>query len=136
MYFLLDSKPELFRQAVTHALTRDLDLIARDFSNLNEPLSERLIAAFDRSAGSYIGPLTGDTHGVFDADPSLLGSVLDKAPQRFKALVSGAVTATHPADGAARTQTLISASIGIKHQVATRQDSRHQLTAAVELLLN
>ena len=135
LYFLFDSKPVLFREAVTHALDRDLGLIAVELGRADRPLSERLIAAFDLWAGSYIGPLTGDLPGAVGADKSLLGPVLDEAPRRFEGLVADAVTRAGIAESAARTQTLISASIGIKHRVATRADYLDRLMVAVELLL-
>jgi AcrR family transcriptional regulator len=135
LYFLFDSKPVLFREAVTHALDRDLGLIERELNTANRSLSARLIAAFDLWGGSYIGPLSREAPGVVDADPSLLGSVLEEAPRRFEELVVEAITRTSPVDGVARTKTLISASIGIKYQVTTREEYLNRLGVAVELLL-
>jgi len=136
LYFLFDSKPALFSEAVKHALDRDLGLIAHKLRGSDQPLSERLVAAFERWAGSYIGPLTDEAPGIIDSDPALLGSVLDEAPLRFEELVCAAIAKTHPADGAARAKTLISASIGIKHQVAAREEYLERLKVAVALLLN
>ena len=136
LYFLFESKAALFREAVTHALDRDLGVIAQQLGDSNLPLAERLIAAFDRWAGSYIGPLTGEVPGISDADPALFGSILDEAPRQFEELVRMAISRTHPADGAARTRTLISASIGIKHQVAARVAYLERLEVAVGFLLN
>src|SRR6185437_2733246 len=127
LYFLFNSKPALFNEAITHALDRDLDLIAHELDGAGRPLSERLIAAFDRWAGSYIGPLTSELPGAIDADPSLLGSVRQEAPRRFEELVTAAITKTHPIEGVARSKTLISASIGIKHQVAARDEYLERL---------
>jgi len=136
LYFLFDSKPALFTEAVRHALDRDLALIADELGDPTRPLPDRLVSAFDRWAGSYIGPLTGEIRGDLDADPTLLGSVLTEAPRRFEELVFAAITPSHPVDGAARTQTLISASIGIKYQVATREEYVERLRSAVALLLD
>ncbi|GAB3795769.1 TetR/AcrR family transcriptional regulator [Humibacter antri] len=135
LYFLFDSKPALFREAITHALDRDLDLIARELNASNRSLSARLTAAFDIWGSSYIGPLSRDVPRAVDADSSLLGSVLDDAPQRFEELVVEAITTTSPADSVARTRTLISASIGIKYQVTTREEYLDRITVAVGLLL-
>ena len=136
LYFLFESKPVLFREAVVRGLDRDLDLIAQELSNAELPLAERLIAAFDRWAGSYVGPLADDLSALINTDPALLGSILDDAPRRFAELIGAAVSQTHPRDGAARTQTLISASIGIKHQVSTRDSYLEHLAVAVELLFS
>jgi len=135
LYFLFESKPALFREAVTHALDRDLSLIARELAESGRPVRDRVTAAFDLWAGSYVGPLAGEMPGIFDADPFLLGSLLEEAPARFEELVAAAVVAVYPADGAARTQTLISASIGIKHQVTVREIYLDRLAVAVGLLL-
>jgi AcrR family transcriptional regulator len=136
LYFLFDSKPVLFREAVAHAVDRDLGLIAIELSGTDRSLSERLMAAFDLWAGSYIGPLTGETPGAIDTDPSLLGTVVEDAPHRFEELVIEAVTRSKLTDGADRARTLISTSIGIKHQVSTRSDYLDRLEIAVTLLLD
>jgi AcrR family transcriptional regulator len=136
LYFLFESKPALFREAIEHALDRDIGLIAQQLHDSDLPLAERVIAAFDLWAGSYIGPLTGEVAALSDADPAVFGSILDAAPRQFEERVAGAISRTHPADGAARTRTLISASIGIKHQVRSRADYVERLEVAVGLLLN
>lgn len=134
LYFLFDSKPTLFRAAVTRALTRDLDAVA-DVLGDGRPLRTRLLAAFDRWAGSYIGPLTDQTAGVHDFDPALLGSVLTAAPRRFQELVATAIAESHPVDAADRARTLISASIGIKHQVETRDQYSESIEIALDLIV-
>src|SRR4051795_10175821 len=57
LYFLFASKPELFRAAVTRALEQDLAAAEAILADTGKPLRERLIAAFDRWAGRYVGPL-------------------------------------------------------------------------------
>ncbi|WP_022899920.1 TetR/AcrR family transcriptional regulator [Humibacter albus] len=134
LYFLFDSKPVLFREAVSRALDRDLACIALILADEDQPPNARLVAAFDRWAGSYIGPLThGEADGGFD--PALLGSLLDTAPRRFEELVTAAVEAAHPGDAVERTRTLISASIGIKYQTNTRERYNERLAVAVDLLV-
>lgn len=134
LYFLFDSKAVLFREAVTRALGRDLDTVSEILDD-GRPLRPRLLAAFDRWAGSYIGPLTGQTPGVHDFDPTLLGSVLNTAPQRFEELLTSAIAEAHPVDAANRARTLISASIGIKHQVETREQYSQPLEIAIDLIV-
>ncbi|MBU4465508.1 MAG: TetR/AcrR family transcriptional regulator; helix-turn-helix transcriptional regulator [Actinobacteria bacterium] len=136
LYFLFDSKPALFREAVAHALNRDLRLIAQHLSGADRSLSERLIAAFDLWAGSYIGPLTQDLPGAMNADPSILGTALDDAPRQFEELVINAIARSRLADGADRARTLISTSIGIKHQVPNRAEYLDRLGVAVAFLLD
>lgn len=134
LYFLFDSKPALFREAVTRALANDLDAIAETLDEDERPLRDRLLAAFDRWAGSYIGPLTEQTDGVHDFDPALLGPLLDSAPQRFQELLTKAIAAAHPDDAADRARTLISASIGIKHQIHTREQYAEAIRTAIHLI--
>jgi AcrR family transcriptional regulator len=137
LYFLFDSKPNLFREAVTHVLGRDLDLIAGDLSDQGRPLEERLIRAFERWGGSYVGPLTDDMLALPDDTPALLGEVGEEAPRRFEELVTRAIADADPGRNAsAIAQTLISASIGIKHQVDTAEAYLLRLTTAVGVILN
>jgi AcrR family transcriptional regulator len=136
LYFLFASKEALFRAAVTQALERDLDTVGRVLAERDRPLRERLLEAFDAWAGRYVGPLTRDVTAVIEDNPGLLGAIVETAPRRFAELVTGALAAT---SGRARTaevtSTLISTSIGIKHQVTSREDYRERLRVAVDLLL-
>jgi AcrR family transcriptional regulator len=134
LYFLFDSKPALFRESVTRTLERDLDRIALSLADTSRPLRVRLIDAFDRWAGSYIGPLDRDLRGR-DDDRQLIGSVLDAAPARFEKLIVAAIGYTHPEDARARARTLVSASVGIKHQVESRDEYIDILAIAVGLLV-
>jgi len=134
LYFLFDSKPALFRDAVTRALTRDLDAVADTLSD-GRPLRERLLTAFDRWAGSFIGPLTDQTGSVRDFDPALLGPMLHSAPRRFEDLVTAAIAESHPTDAPDRARTLLSASIGIKHQAQTREQYSESMGIALDLVV-
>jgi AcrR family transcriptional regulator len=137
LYFLFDSKPKLFRAAVTHVLERDLELIAGKLSDPGRPLDERLIGAFERWAGSYVGPLSDDILAVPAGSPALLGDVGATAPRRFEELITRAIAEGDPDRNApAIAQTLISASIGIKHQVDTAEAYLRRLTTAVGVILN
>jgi len=134
LYFLFDSKKALFREAVSNALERDLEAVARDLSAPELPLKNRLIAAFDRWGGGYIGPLTAEVSGFTAEDPALLGDILASAPGRFELLVTGAVAGSYAADAEHRSQTMISASIGIKHQVTSRDEYLARLAPAVDII--
>ncbi|MBT2501297.1 TetR/AcrR family transcriptional regulator [Curtobacterium sp. ISL-83] len=134
LYFLFDSKPVLFREAVERALERDLVVIAEVLED-GRPLQVRLLAAFERWAGSFIGPLTEQTMGTRDFDPALLGPVLDTAPRRFRDLITRAITDEHPTDAADRASTLISASIGVKHQTSSRELYAQSIEIAIDLIV-
>lgn len=136
LYFLFSSKELLFRAAVTQALNRDIAAVEEVLHRTDEPLRARLLDSFDQWAGRYIGPLTADVEGVIADNPDLLGAIVEIAPRRFEELIAGAIlTASEPASAAARAQTMISTSIGIKHQVTSRRAYRERLEVAVDLLL-
>ena len=136
LYFLFSSKESLFRAAVTQALDRDLAAVERVLADVRRPLQDRVLDAFDVWAGRYVGPLTRDVSTVIDDNPTLLGSFVEAAPQRFADLVTEAVALERGHEASARiTPTLISTSIGVKHQVAGREDYRTRMGVAVALLL-
>nr|WP_107481247.1 TetR/AcrR family transcriptional regulator [Streptomyces malaysiense] len=136
LYFLFSSKEALFRAAVTQALERDIAAVEHVLADTGRPLAERLVEAFDQWAGRYIGPLAHDVAAVVEDNPGLLGEIAETAPRRFEELVTGAVAAESGRDAAPLiAQTLISASIGLKHQAASRQFYLGRLRAAVGLLV-
>jgi len=103
----------------------------------NGPLRERLAGAFDRWAGRYAGPLGRDVTNVIEQNPDLLGEIVETAPLRFADLVTDAIAETAERASAIRiAETLISVSIGLKHQVETREAYLERFTAAVGLLVD
>ncbi|MDT0473968.1 TetR/AcrR family transcriptional regulator [Streptomyces sp. DSM 41014] len=136
LYFLFSSKEALFRAAVTQVLERDLAAVERVLADADRPLAERLVEAFDQWAGRYIGPLARDVAVVVDDNPDLLGEIGEAAPRRFEELITDAIAA-EPGEGPATpvAQTMISASIGLKHQAATREFYRERLKVAIDLLV-
>lgn len=136
LYFLFGSKPALFREAVSHALERDLEIIAHELGDSRRPLNQRLVAALDQWAGPYLGPLATDIGGAAAENPGLLGETLETAPRRFEELITHAIADFDETDAVARAQTIISASIGIKHQTTSREAYSARLTVAVDLILS
>jgi AcrR family transcriptional regulator len=139
LYFLFASKAELFRAAATHVLQEDLTEVERILGESGSPIRDRLLDAFDQWAGRYIGPHSNDIAAVIEDNPDLLGRLTLEAPARFSELVTAAVQAAlpnlEPQGAAAVAQTLNSASVGIKYQVADRTTYLAQLATAVDLLL-
>ena len=71
---------------------------------------------------------------MLDGNPDLLGPVARSGPARFEQML---VTALHVAGNREPdtvAQTLISVSIGIKHQVASRDMYRIRMASAAALL--
>jgi AcrR family transcriptional regulator len=136
LYFLFTSKETLFRAAVTQALERDVAAVERVLTDAARPLRERLLEAFDQWAGRYIGPLSRDITVVIEDNPDLLGSITETMPRRFEALITDALSADSGRRSAPRVaQTMISTSIGIKHQVASRKVYLERLEVALDLLV-
>ncbi|MGW5623002.1 TetR/AcrR family transcriptional regulator [Streptomyces olivaceus] len=136
LYFLFSSKETLFRAAATQALERDIAAVERVLAAPGRPLQERLVEAFDQWAGRYIGPLARDIAAVVEDNPGLLGEIAETTPRRFEQLITEAIAAeSGPATAPCVAQTLISTSIGLKHQAASREFYLERLKVAVDLLV-
>ena len=134
LYFLFGTKEALFREAVSLALTDDLRAVEGLLADEDVPLPERLLAAYDRWAGRWVGPLARDVPGVITDNPGLLDPSAHAAPERFQALVAGALA--ERVDAAALVaQTLTSVSVGLKHQVDSREAYLERLRDALRLLV-
>jgi AcrR family transcriptional regulator len=139
LYLLFGSKQELFTAAVTHALEGSLTGAAEVLADPGRPLTDRLLDAFDHWTGRYIGAMSRELHSMAEEYLDLLGPVIVEYPERFAALLHAALAESlDPAKAprsAAVAQTLISASIGIKQQVTTREEFLERLATAIDLLV-
>lgn len=136
LYFLFTSKQALFREAVERSLQHDLAAVEDALAGSADPFQQRLLHAFDHWAGRYIGPLTRDIATVVADNPAVLGPTATAAPQRFARMITDAISTQHdPQSAHLVAQTLISTSIGIKHQVDDRQTYLERLETAIDLLL-
>lgn len=137
LYFLFDDKAKLFREAVELCLREDIAAAERALDEPDTTLAERLLTAFDHWTGRYLGPLTEDVALVMADNPDLVGPVAVSAPRRFERLVLDAIASEYvdPATAKAVAQTLLSTSVGIKHQVTDRRAYRKRLAVAIDLLV-
>jgi AcrR family transcriptional regulator len=139
LYFLFNSKQNLFRAAVIQALDDDVEQARRSLADAGRPLRDRLIEAFDAWTGRYIGPMAKEVAGLRETHPELLGSVVTDYPRRFADMVHAAIAADGPPGSAVMAakvaQTLLSTSVGIKHDAATREEFVARLTIGVDLLM-
>jgi AcrR family transcriptional regulator len=139
LYFLFTSKENLFRTAVTQALDDDIEAARRALDDTGRPLRDRLIEAFDFWTGRYIGAMARDVPVLMETNPELLGAIVNDYPERFTAMVVGAVAADVPAgrSGAAKdtARTMLSLVAGIKHQAESRDDFTARTSVGVDLLL-
>ena len=137
LYFLFESKQELFAAAITRALQQDLRAAARALDDEARPLHERLLEAFDIWTGRYIGAVGGELSAVAEAHRDVLGAAALDAPHRFHALVTDTIVSTRAqpdhATSEAIARTLISTAVGLKHQTTSRDLPRrpqHRYRAA------
>jgi AcrR family transcriptional regulator len=136
LYFLFTSKESLFSAAVTQSLNRDIAAVERILADTKRPLRERLLESFDQWAGRYIGPMTREITTVIEDNPDLLGTIVQTTPRRFEELLADAISAVAGREAAPSVaQTLISTSIGIKHQVEAREAYLQRLAVAIDLIL-
>ena len=136
LYFLFSSKETLFRAAVTRALERDITAVEHILADSGRPFPERLVKAFDQWTGRYIGPLTRDVAVVVEDNPDLLGEIIETTPRRFEELITEVIAVESGREKAVLVaQTMISASIGLKHQATSREFYLERLEVAVDLLV-
>jgi AcrR family transcriptional regulator len=137
LYFLFSSKETLFRAAVAQALERDITAVEHVLADTGRPLPERLLEAFDQWAGRYIGPLARDVSVVIEDNPDLLGEIAETPPRRFEELITEAIAVESGREEAAPlvAQTMISTSIGLKHQAPSREFYLERLEVAINLLV-
>lgn len=133
LYFLFSSKAKLFAAAADHGIEQDLRDAQQALQTPGRPLSERIVDAFDFWAGRYVGPLR-DVSAVLDGNPNLLGPIARSGPDRFEQMLITALREAGGGEPEAVAQTLVSTSIGIKHQITSRDEFRARMAATVNLL--
>jgi len=139
LYFLFSSKQNLFVAAVTQALSGDLEVAQRILADTGIPLRDRLIAAFDRWTGRYVGSMATEVALLIEAHPELLGDLVTDFPRLFLRMVTEAVAADQPLARPGRAEdvarTLLSTARGIKYEVATRDEFVVRMTVAIDVFL-
>ena len=138
LYLLFGSKQELFSAAVTQALDMSLDAVSEVLAGPTRPLHDRVLDAFDHWTGRYIGAMSREVNSMAAEYADMLGPAVAEYPLRFAALLRAALAESPDTGKAARAdavaQTLISTSIGIKHEVRTREAFRERLATAIDLI--
>jgi AcrR family transcriptional regulator len=139
LYLLFGSKQELFSAAVTQALDRSLAAVSEVLADTTRPLRDRLLDAFDQWTGRYLGAMSREVNSIAGEYADMLGPVAAEYPRRFAALLDTALAESPGTAKAARSaavaQTLISTSIGIKHEVTTREAFLERLATAIDLIV-
>jgi len=134
LYFLFSSKANLFRAAAEQDIEQNLRAVQQILADPDRPPAERIVEAFERWAGRYVGPLQ-DVDAMLDENPDLLGPTARGGPDRFEQMITTALQESGVPAGDLVARTLISTSIGIKHQVSDRGEYRTRMATAVDLLV-
>lgn len=135
LYYLFSSKKNVFVEAADLCVREDLAAAEGVLSDLNQPLNTRLLHAFDHWAGRYVGPLTREISSLLADNREELGLFARSASDRFSLLVNKAISAECDAETSQQiTQTLISASKGIKGEVETRSTYLERMAVAIDLI--
>jgi hypothetical protein len=121
---------------VSQALESDIAEVERILARTDRSIRDRLLDAFGRWAGRYIGPMAKDIASVIEDNPELLGNMVKTFPQRFAKLITDAIaTSATKLDrkvAHALTQTII--STGLKYQINSRDAYLERLATALDLL--
>ena len=121
---------------MSQALESDIAEVERILARTDRSIRDRLLDAFGRWAGRYIGPMAKDIASVIEDNPELLGNMVKTFPQRFAKLITDAIaTSATKLDrkvAHALTQTII--STGLKYQINSRDAYLERLATALDLL--
>jgi AcrR family transcriptional regulator len=135
LYFLFSSKSGLFRAAAERAIELDLASAERALAAPDRALVDRVAEAFDCWAGRYIGAMS-DVPALLEENPGLLGPIATTGSDRFAQILTSAIESASPADDPRlAAQTLISVSIGLKHQATSREGYTARMRSAALLIL-
>ncbi len=91
LYLLFSNKEELFRRAVEHFLSGQLNAALDVLDRKSNGLEERLVDACDEWAGRFIGTLGTDAADLMCAGTSLAGDTLKAYEVRFEKALADAL---------------------------------------------
>jgi AcrR family transcriptional regulator len=141
LYLQFANKEELFRRALEHSLSNQLNAAVAALSCKSESLERRLIAACDAWSGRFVGSLGADAADLMCASTSLAGATLTHYEREFERAVAKAI-ADSPLDGFCTTAGLCPADLanalhatarGLKHSSASREQFVKGMTVAARM---
>jgi AcrR family transcriptional regulator len=141
LYLIFSTKEELFRRALDHSLSNQLNAALCVLSQGEKSLEERLIAACDEWSGRFAGGFVGDAADLMCAGTSLAGDTMRHYEGRFEQALAAAFAApptntlcrnagVQPAQAA---RALHATARGLKHTSSSRQDFHDAVGAAVRM---
>jgi AcrR family transcriptional regulator len=141
LYLQFANKEELFRRAVEHTLSNQLNAAVAALSRKSDSLELRLIAACDAWSGRFVGSLGADAADLMCASTSLAGATLTHYETEFERAVSDAI-AESPLQGFCTTAGMCPADLahalhatarGLKHSSASREEFLKGMTVAARM---
>jgi AcrR family transcriptional regulator len=141
LYLQFANKEELFRRALEHTLSSQLEAAVAALSHQEDDLEQRLIAACDAWSGRFVGSMGADAADLMCASTSLAGATLSHYQARFEQAVTVAI-ADSPLDGFCAKAGLCPADLahalhatarGLKQGSASREEFVKGMTVAARM---
>jgi AcrR family transcriptional regulator len=141
LYLQFANKEELFRRALEHSLSSQLNAAVAALCRKSDSLERRLIAACDAWSGRFVGSLGADAADLMCASTSLAGAILTQYETEFELAVAQAI-AQSPLDGFCTTAGLCPADLahalhatarGLKQSSASREEFVKGMTVAAHM---
>lgn len=140
LYLHFANKEELFRATVRHACEASL-ADALKALEMDAPLPERLVSAFDEWVGRYVGRFAADAADLMEAAEMLAGTLIEDHQKLFldgvtTALRDGGLAGAYKSAGVTARQlaeNLAHTAGGLKHGCETREEFREGIALAVRI---
>ena len=141
LYLQFANKEELFRKALEHSLSSQLNAALAALSLRADSLECRIIAACDAWSGRFVGSLGADAADLMCASTALAGSMLTHYESQFEAALTRAI-ADSPLHGFCATagmapadlaRTLHATARGLKQRSASREEFVKGMTVAARM---
>ncbi len=142
LYLQFANKEELFREALVHTLSSQLNAGMAALSRTEDGLEARLVAACDAWSGRFIGSLGADAADLMCASTSLAGATLSQYETRFEQALTDAIAhsglaafcTTAGLEPAELARVLHATVRGLKHGSKTREEFVKGVTVAARML--
>jgi AcrR family transcriptional regulator len=141
LYLQFTNKEELFRKALEHSLSSQLNAALAALSVRGDSLECRIIAACDAWSGRFVGSLGADAADLMCASTALAGSTLTHYESEFEAALTRAIAdsplhvfcATAGMAPADLARTLHATARGLKQRSASREEFVKGMTVAARM---
>jgi TetR/AcrR family transcriptional regulator, regulator of autoinduction and epiphytic fitness len=142
LYLQFANKEDLFRKALEHSLSAQLQAALAALSLEQDALELRLVAACNAWSGRFVGSLGADAADLMCASSVLASSTLAHYEARFEQAIVRAIAesplaracATAEVSPADLARALHATARGLKHSCKSREEFVNGLTAAVRML--